>query len=196
MVYMRVISRAIQPLLAGALLLLCFSPANAESAKGALRSLIENPLTTLAASLQVVSTVRAQNAMHAELTMPDISDLDTRWRAGDATLVKPVMDNDLSSYLTAWAARWNGLYTEIFVMDSKGLNVGQSVVTSDYWQGDEEVFRHASGGELHVSKPYLDESTGKQQIMVSLPVRDEQQRIIGVLAVGIDEGKLALPHPR
>jgi hypothetical protein len=176
-------------------LLFCFpSFVHAEAARGALRTLIEGPLTQLAGSLQVVSTVRAQNAMHASLQPTDITALDARWRAGDATLVQPVMGNDLSSFLTAWAAQGGGLYTEIFVMDDKGLNVGQSAITSDYWQGDEEVFTHAFGGELHVSPPYLDDSTGRYQVQVSLPVRDEQQRIIGVLAVGVDEAKLA-PAP-
>jgi hypothetical protein len=37
------------------------------------------------------------------------------------------------------------MITEMFVMDAKGLNVGQSDVTSDYWQGDEAKWQKTYG---------------------------------------------------
>ena len=166
----------------------------ADPAAGDFQTLVDGPLRDLSQSLQVISTLRAQNAMHKNVTNDTVRELDVRWRQGDTELIHAVMDNDLSSYLTAYAARSGGLYSEIFVIDDKGLNVGQSAVTTDYWQGDEAFFQHAFAGESHVGLQELDESTQKQQIKVSLPVRDEEGHIMGVLAVGVDADRFAAQH--
>src|SRR3546814_10589865 len=50
------------------------------------------------------------------------------------------MGNPLSSYLIRKKAESNGLFAELFVFDAMGMNVGQSSVTSDYWQGDEDKY--------------------------------------------------------
>jgi len=122
--------------------------------------------------------------MHEGITAEEIRRLDARWRDGDRSLIDPVMGNDLSAYLTHYAAQSNGAYPEIFVIDQHGLNIGQSAVTSDYWQGDEDVFTHAMAGEVHVSAVAYDESARTELIKVSLPVREEDGTIIGVLVVG------------
>lgn len=155
--------------------------------------LINGPLRELASSLQVTSMVRAQNAMHRRLTPEDIEALDARWKEADTQLIDAVMDNDLSAYLKDYAARSDGLFTEIFVIDRMGLNVGQSAVTSDYWQGDEPIFIRGSAQDAYVSDVYLDESTGRQQVQVALPIRGQPDgEIRGVLAVGIDAEKLGV----
>lgn len=166
-------------------------PVHAKPAEGVIKSLIDGPLGELANSLAVVSSLRAQNTMHQSLTDQQIQELDTRWRAGDTSLITPVLTNDLSTYLIAYAQKSDGLYGEIFVIDRKGLNVGQSAVTSDYWQGDEEIFIHAFADEQHVSPPTYDESTAMEEIKVALPVKDETGAILGVLAVGINAAKIA-----
>jgi serine/threonine protein kinase len=51
-------------------------------------------------------------------------------------LIDSLLKNELSAFLAKKKAESKGLLTEIFVMDNKGLNVGQSDVTSDYgWPG-------------------------------------------------------------
>lgn len=149
---------------------------------------------TLANSLPVRATLRAQNVMHAGLTAPDIASLDQRWREGDRSLIDPVMRNDLSAYLISMAQQGEGLYTEIFVVDAKGLNVGQSAVTTDYWQGDEEEFRRAVQGEQVISSAYIDESTGREQVKVALPVYEPDGkvlRVVGVFIAGLDPSRIA-----
>ena len=68
-----------------------------------------------------------------------------------------------------------GTFTEIFVMDAKGLNVGQSDVTSDYWQGDEAKWQdtYSNGkGAVHISELEEDDSTQTLQSQVSVTVVD------------------------
>ncbi len=51
------------------------------------------------------------------------------------------MSSPLSVYLARIQGKSLGLYAEVFVMDKTGLNVGQSSVTSDFWQGDEDKYQ-------------------------------------------------------
>ncbi|WLR94074.1 hypothetical protein [Shinella zoogloeoides] len=73
-------------------------------------------------------------------------------------------------------------------MDNRGLNVGQSDVTSDYWQGDEAKWQIAFGaGTLHVEEAARDESTQLMQSQASLPIRDPQTgAVIGAITVGLN----------
>lgn len=90
-------------------------------------------------------SVEAQNVRHQGLDLDAIEALDQQWRAereaDDKPLISATVSNPLSTYLIRMQAGTLGLYTEIFVMNSVGLNVGQSAVTSDYWQGDEAKFQ-------------------------------------------------------
>ncbi|MEM8755288.1 MAG: hypothetical protein AAGF90_20180, partial [Pseudomonadota bacterium] len=71
---------------------------------------------------------------------------------------------------------------------AKGLNVGQSAKTSDYWQGDEAKWRETylvGPDAIHVSDVEEDESTQTFQIQVSLPIVDGGAPI-GAVTVGVD----------
>ncbi len=102
------------------------------------REWLSNPIVGL--------MVSAQSERHADLTQADIDALDQQWRAerelDDQPLIAATLSAPLSSYLTRIQAGALGLYTEMFIVDSKGLNVGQSAVTGDYWQGDEAKFQN------------------------------------------------------
>lgn len=183
----------LQPLVVAVGLFFCLGAvSHARPAQGALAEMVKGPLNELAHSLPVMTTVRAQNSMHARITSEDIASLDDRWRNGDKSLIDAVMENDLSAYLTNYARQSNGLYPEIFVIDRYGLNIGQSAVTTDYWQGDEEIFTHAYAGEVHVSPVAFDESSKLDLIKVSLPLRNEDGEIVGVLVVGVDPEKMPI----
>jgi hypothetical protein len=83
-----------------------------------------------------------------------------------------------------------GLFTEIFVTDSVGLNVAASDVTSDYWQGDEAKFTESFGagpGAVHLGEIEFDESTQMYQSQVSVPVLDpESGAPIGAATFGVN----------
>ncbi len=140
----------------------------------------------------VIAAVKAQNEANAGLTQADIDALDLKWRSGDEALISGVLNNELSVYLQGIRDQGEGLYTEIFVMDNKGLNVGQSDKTSDYWQGDEakwtEVYP-AGADVIHLSDVEEDESSQTFQMQISLPIVDGSE-VIGAVTVGVNADML------
>ena len=143
---------------------------------------------------QVVSAVNSQNTRHSGLTQGDVDRLDKQWRAETSSnsrdLIDAVLSNPLSGYLGNVKNEAAGLYTEIFVMDNKGLNVGQSDVTSDYWQGDEDKWKKtflASSDAVFIDDVEFDESTQTFQAQLSLPVVDPATgEVIGAATVGVN----------
>lgn len=142
----------------------------------------------------VVNAVKAQNAKNASLTQAEIDKMDKQWMAETKASAKPMIDavlgNELSKYLKKVEADSQGLITEIFVMDDKGLNVGQSEVTSDYWQGDEAKWQKTfkvGPDAVHISDVSQDESTQRFQSQLSLPVVDpDTKKVIGAVTIGLD----------
>lgn len=90
-------------------------------------------------------SVKAQNQRLKKLPQAEIDALDAQWVAeresDDKPLIAATLSNPLSVYLARLQGRSLGMYAEIFVMDQNGLNVGQSSITSDFWQGDEGKFQ-------------------------------------------------------
>lgn len=140
----------------------------------------------------IINAVIAQNALHSRLNQAEIQDLDARWRAelssGKRPLIDATLSNPLSLYLKGRQRAAEGLLTEIFVMDNRGLNVGQSDITSDYWQGDEAKWLKSFGACLvHIEEAERDESTQLMQSQASLPIRDpSNDQIIGAITVGVN----------
>jgi glycerol-3-phosphate dehydrogenase len=148
----------------------------------------------------VISNVKRQNIAHANLTQSDIDRLDKQWRSEAKQANRPMIDavlgNAVSSYLRNVASQADGLYAEIFIMDNKGLNVGQSAITSDYWQGDEAKWQKTylvGPKSVFIDEIQYDDSATRFQIQVSVPVVDpETQSVIGAVTIGLAMRKLAL----
>ncbi|MFQ5968858.1 MAG: hypothetical protein ACE5MI_14835 [Acidimicrobiia bacterium] len=143
----------------------------------------------------VIQAIKEQNAKHASLSQDDIDRLDKQWRAETRTftrrpLIDSVLGRPLSAYLKTVKARAGGLYNEIFVMDNKGLNVGQSDVTSDYWQGDEAKWQKtflAGSDAIFVDEVDFDESTQTYQSQVNISIADPSSNtVIGAVTVGVN----------
>lgn len=146
-----------------------------------IRDWLNNPI--------VINAIKAQNLAHQALTNDDIQTLDKQWRNNDLQLISRLLDSNVSRYLMDVQDAANGLYTEIFVMDNKGLNVGQSNNTSDYWQGDEDKWLETFkiGPEaMHISSVSLDESTQTFQFQLSVTVSDETNTPIGAATIGLN----------
>lgn len=141
----------------------------------------------------VIDAIKAQNEAHAALSEADIEKLDKEWRAQVDASAKPLIDktlnNALSKFLSEKKEASQGLITEIFIMDDKGINVGQSDVTSDYWQGDEAKWQKTflAGPEaIFVDEVEKDESTQQLQVQVSVSIKDpETGEAIGAVTLGI-----------
>lgn len=143
---------------------------------------------------EVTVAVHTQNAAHEDMEQDRIAALDKIWRAQRKSSARPlvdaVMSRPLSRFLKQIQEDSKGLITEIFVMDNKGLNVGQSTVTSDYWQGDEAKWQKTflvGAKAKHIGNIEYDESTRKFQAQLSLPIVDPNSgAVIGAITVGVD----------
>jgi len=161
---------------------------------GAIRDLVKSQIKGWTASPAIVAAVNAQNGKHQALSQADIDALDKKWRAETKSNAKPLI-NDLlgrgaSKELAGHKNDGAGLFTEIFVMDNKGLNVAQSDVTSDYWQGDEAKWKKtflAGPDGMFIDEVEFDESTQTYQAQVSLSIADPSSgKAIGAITVGVN----------
>ncbi|NCT40887.1 MAG: hypothetical protein GW778_04405 [Alphaproteobacteria bacterium] len=144
-------------------------------------------------------SISNQNEKYGSISEAQIIEVDKKWRAetksDDQPLISATLSNPLSSYLTRIQARSAGLYTEMFVMDRNGLNVGQSNITSDYWQGDEAKFQKtfpADVGSVFVDDPEFDKELGIWRVQVNMSVaNNEKSSNIGAITVEINLSELA-----
>jgi len=142
----------------------------------------------------VIDSVKEQNKLHASLAQSDINDLDETWReetnSGSGALINSVLGKPVSVYLSNALEEQQGLISEIFVMDNRGLNVGQSGLTSDYWQGDESKWQktfNVGPDAVHVSDVEFDESSQTYSAQVSMSITDpDTNTVIGAATFGVD----------
>ncbi|WP_439815126.1 PDC sensor domain-containing protein [Zavarzinia sp. CC-PAN008] len=178
--------------------LLAAQPGRAGEFDAGLTKVMAEQVTPWLADPVVVDAIKAQNAETAGLDAAAIDGLDKEWRAqapgGSGPLVDKVLGNDLSRFLKAKADGSNGLLLEIFVMDAKGLNVGQSGITSDYFQGDEAKWQktYAVGPDgVLIDEVDFDDSAKAFVAQVSRTVVDPADgKAIGAVTVGINVEKL------
>jgi len=181
------------PALAAALLLSTAADADYAHAP-ILRDLVASKLRQIAQDPSIVSAIAAQNLETASLTQADIDKLDKEWRAEtkvtDKPLIAKIEGRPVSTYLANAVQQAHGLITEIIVMDDKGLNVGVSSTTSDYWQGDEDKWAKtfAVGPDaIFVDDIERDESTQMLQAQVSFTIVDPSTHAaIGAITFGIN----------
>lgn len=141
----------------------------------------------------VINAIRQQNQKNANLTEEEIITLDKQWRSetkGEGyTLTDSVLNNELSNYLEEIKFAHEEIYKEIFVMDNKGLNVGQADLTSDYWQGDEGKWQNTylkGPGAIDIGDLEEDESTGAFQAQLSTSIVDpDTGSVIGAITIGM-----------
>lgn len=182
-----------------AVTILMIGSASANEFEGPLKEVAAGTIKSWLKDPAIVGAIKEQNQKHAGLSQADIDKMDKQWRAqagaSDQPLIKSVLANSLSNLLKSKKEGGQGLFSEIFVMDAKGLNVGQSDVTSDYWQGDEAKWKKtflAGPQSVHISEVEKDESTQTFQSQVSLPVVDPaNNQVIGAITVGVNVEQLA-----
>jgi hypothetical protein len=160
----------------------------------AARAYVEQHVVPVLSEAVVVDAINAQNAKFAGLKQTDVDALDQKWRAEVEAADKPMIDealaSPLSKFLVEQREKSGGVITEMFVTDDKGLNVGQSDPTSDYWQGDEAKWQKSfqvGPGAIFVDDVEKDESTQQMQTQVSATIVDPKTgAAIGAITVGIN----------
>lgn len=138
-------------------------------------------------------SVEAQNARFDNLTQDKIDALDNQWKAEREAADKPLIAATLSSPLSVYLARIQGkslgLYAEVFVMDKTGLNVGQSSVTSDFWQGDEDKYQKTfavADDALFIDEPEWDDEAKIWRDQVSFTILSADKKKIGAVTVELN----------
>lgn len=180
--------------LSTSLLLGLVSMASANEYAAQLKELATTNIKEWSQSSEVVSAIKAQNKTSEGLDQGKIDMLDKQWRAetkgSDKTMINKVLGNSLSTYLKGVKEQSQGLYTEIFVMDMKGLNVGQSDVTSDYWQGDEGKWQKTYGAGpdgMLIGDVEFDDSSQTYQSQISVSIVDPASNtVIGAVTIGVN----------
>jgi hypothetical protein len=140
----------------------------------------------------VFLTLDDRNKKNKDLDEAKIDSLDKQWRAerkeSDQPLITAVLSSPLSGYLTRIQANSLGLYTEIFVIDAKGLNAGQSAITSDYWQGDEAKWQKTfkvGHDAVFIDDPEFNKETGTWRAQLNMTLAKSNEAI-GSLTVEIN----------
>ena len=177
-----------------ALAVLAVTPAFAQDHVAPVTEYVNASVTPWATDPVILAALKDRNTANASRSQADIDALDAQWRAevdaGSKPLIDEVMNSALSKWLSAKQEEAGGMLTEVFVMDNKGLNVGQSEVTSDYWQGDEAKWQNSFGkgaGAIFVDEVEKDESTQVLQTQASMAITDPATKeVIGAITVGID----------
>ncbi|TCD12283.1 PDC sensor domain-containing protein [Oricola cellulosilytica] len=191
--------KTIKIILAASALAIAGNPAQAEGPHvPAVKEFIQASVMPWLKDPAVIAAVKAQNEANSGLSEEEIVALDNKWRAGvdggDKSLIDNVLSNSLSAFLRDKQMASSGVITEVFVMDAKGLNVGQSDVTSDYWQGDEAKWQKTYGASdanaIFVDEAEKDESTQMLQSQASMTVTDEGGAPIGAVTVGVNLNSL------
>lgn len=180
-----------QTLLAAALIALGSGSALADNPYEAkMKAYFEANIRPIVADAMVINAVKDQNSKTGGLSAADIDAQDKQWRAevkAGSPFVNGVLNNALSAHLKQKVAGLQPVVTEIFVMDAKGLNVGQSSKTSDYMQGDEDKHSktYQSGNAKSVFVDEVEEDDGKKVAQISGVVSDRDGKPIGAVTVAL-----------
>lgn len=185
------------------LLCLSASSAFAQQAPSHLQNLITpdliDELKGLAKAQVVNVSLTAQNQQRGTLGQTEMDALDKQWReeteAEDRPLIAATISSPLSSYLLRRQAESAGLYREIFIVDANGLNVGQSTITTDYWQGDEAKFQKTFSigpAAIFIDEPEFDSGLKIWKSQVSMTLVDEATtEAIGAMTVEVNLTELS-----
>lgn len=138
-----------------------------------------------------VNEVRKANEVNQDISFEEILELDRRWRAAEGVdaFIQPFLANEIAVKLREFQEENVG-FSEIFVTDMRGLNVGQTNKTTDYYQADENWWvgaYNAGKGRSYHGQIEFDESAQTEAISLYLPIIDPADgKIIGVAKAVVD----------
>ena len=144
-------------------------------------------------------SVEAHNKKYGTANQQRIDELDKTWRAErkqeDKPLIAATLSSPLSVYLTRMQGQSYGLFVEVFVMNKRGLNVGQSSITSDFWQGDEAKFQKTfdvGPDALFVDEPEWDDTYKIWRVQINKSLTNPKtKQLIGAVTVEVNLTELA-----
>lgn len=150
-----------------------------------LQTMLKNPV--------VIASIRARNEERKGISQDQIDALDALWKKeretdGTQPTITAALGSPLSTFLLRKQAASKGLYSEIFVMDLNGLNVGQSSITSDFWQGDEAKFQKTvplGANTVFIDQAEYVDSIGIWVAQVNMTL-DDNGEVIGSATIEVN----------
>ncbi len=151
------------------------------------KELIKKELLPLCINQTFIKETLLQNKQ--QVALDEIKAIDKQWiDAEDELAIQQEKTSNACAAEIKKIAVKNAMVAEAFVMCNQGAVVGENVLTSDYWQGDEDKwtdsFNKGKGG-LHIGKVKHDKSTDKNLQQVSLPIIGEEGEVIGAVTWGL-----------
>ncbi len=130
--------------------------------------------------------IQQQNQENIPLSV--IKTLDKEWRQtrGLNYLMAELLRNQCALRLLDLELNYP-FVMESFIADQQGALVCMTEKTSDYWQGDENIFIKAFAqgkGQIYYEDAHYDLSVGETVVQVSIPIRLQQQ-VVGVATFSI-----------
>ena len=161
-----------------------------------LKNILNNDIAKWAYNPIIINAIKEQNEAHDTLSMIEIEKLDRTWQLQinnvNRPLINEVQNKEISDFLLSKQIQSDGLYREIMVMDNRGLIVGNSIVSTDYWQGDEakwlKTFK-VGPGAIYIDNVKYDDSAQAFQAQASLTLTVGEEAI-GSITIGIDTEKI------
>ena len=161
-----------------------------EKERDKIKILINNSISTWINNPDIIEGIKSQNKSHIGISIDDVVELEENWRRElneiNRPLIDRILDNSVSEYLRTIQKQSNGLFTEIFVMDNKGLVAGMCEATTDYWQGDEDKFSKAKSEGVFIDDIEFDSSVKRFQSQINIALRGKNNEFLGVITVGVD----------
>jgi len=149
-------------------------------------------LETLARTPSLIKAVEQANIDRASWTAEDIAAKDKAWIDKKPTIdatIQAIANNETSAFLKEFI-KGNPAEVEVFITDTKGLNIAMTDRTSDFLQGDEGWWNatYALGnGATYVGAVEYDESSKTYAMNIGVPIRAaDTQKVIGVLRGTLD----------
>jgi ABC-type amino acid transport substrate-binding protein len=144
------------------------------------------------------SMLKERNLASRRFSQQVIAERDKKWTQAflqdDFSYSIDLVNQELSAQLREMKKQSQDMITEIIVTDARGLNLGISDMTSDYWQGDEDKFTQVFGAPVNTmffGDIKYDESTKRFQLQLSVPLYSEEKfEPLGVMIFGVDVEKV------
>jgi hypothetical protein len=178
-------------------ILLWCAPSFAIENEKDITELVNTEIKVWARNEIIINAIKAQNEKNADLSVIDMKVLENKWvnerLKNKHQLINKVMGNEVSAYLKDIQNESKGLYTEIIVTDNKGINVGQSIISTNYWQGLQPKWEKTLGSNsygTYIGELKFDDNTELFQVEVSFILMDADTPI-GIVYAGIDIERLA-----
>ena len=159
-----------------------------------LKQVLENKIELLqiiAKDPRIIEKVIISNYNNRDLYLSEILKIDEKWRETEGVddFIKSFLTNESAQYLIDFQEEHDE-FVEIFITDKKGLIVGETNKTSDYYQTDEQWWVKAYNqgtGNTFYGKIEYDESAMAESIPIYIPVIDPGiNKAIGVIKAVCD----------